>query len=318
MEVMEKTKELRTRFPIDRAISEFFEKVDRRGRIRRRLQRVMNKGAKTLRPKVNEWLEIMRSRIIRDMLKRYVRKMGGPGSYRVTSDSAKHKASAPLQKDKALDITTKLTDWEWIEAEGERILKPPLLSILGRGGNEAFVIGGIEARFDVLNPRSVKWASTRCALLVREVTKETRVAIRRAIREGIRYGRSMPEIAKRLRPMVGLTERQTMAVVNREEWLIVNKPELSGREINRRLDVYGRKLHRKRADMIARTESAFAVDEGTLQGYEEAEVEKVDILLAPDACEDCIALAGKNPYKIAKSHGILPAHPLCRCCWCAG
>ena len=302
---------------VNDTISEFFEKVDRKGRIAGRLRRAMDKSAKYLRPKVNEWLEVMRNRIIRDMLKRYVKKMGGPGSYRATSDSAERKASAPLQKDIALDITTKLTDWEWIEDNGNRILKPALLTVLGNGADEALIIGGIEARFDILNPRSVAWAQKHCAKLVREVTKETRSGIKEIIRRGIKEGKAMPAIAKKIRPLVGLTERQMMAVANREEWLIMNRPELSAREVSRRTDVYARRMHRRRADMIARTESAFAVDEGTLQGYEQEEVKEVDILLGPNACDDCVELAGKNPYKIAEAHGVLPAHPQCECCFAA-
>lgn len=299
---------------IDTGISEFFDKVDRRGRRAGRLRRAMDKGAEYLRPKVNEWMEIMRNRIIRDMFKRYVKKTGDPGSYRVTSDSAERKAPVPLQKDTALEITTKLTDWEWIQDNGKRILKPALLTVLGKGADEAFIIGGIEARFDILNPRSVAWAEKHCAKLVKEVTEETRDAIRDVIARGIKEGKSVPRMAKEIRPLVGLTSRQSMAVANYDEWLIMNRPELSATEVSRRVDVYARRMHRRRAKMISHTESAFAVDEGTLQGYEQAEVEKVEILLAVGACDDCVTLARKK-YKPSEAHGILPAHPVCRCCW---
>lgn len=299
----------------DKAISKFFEKVDRKGRIASRLRRAMDKSAKYLRPKVNEWLEIMRDRIIRDMLKRYVKKAGAPGSYRVISDGAKREASGPLQKDRALDITTKLTDWEWIKDNGNSILKPAILTVLGNGGDEAFIIGGIEAEFDVLNPESIAWAQKHCAKLVTQVTKETRDGIKEIIRRGIKEGKAMPAIARKIRPLVGLTERQMMAVANHEEWLITNRPELSVKEIDRRIDVYARRLHRRRADMIARTESAYAVDEGTLQGYEQAEVEKVEWLTSQaGACDECIAQSGRK-FKIKEAHGMQPAHPICRCCW---
>ena len=274
----------------DKAISEFFEKVDRRGRIARRLRRAMDKSAEYLRPKVREWLDRMRNKIVRDLNRKFA-------------------------KDLALDITTELTDWEWIKDDGKDILKPALLRILANGAEESFVVAGIEARFDVLNPKSVAWAERHCAKLVREVTKETRNGIKEIIRQGIKEGKAMPRVAKEIRPIVGLTERQMMAVANREEWLIANRPELSRREIDRRVDVYARKKHRDRADMISRTESAHAVDEGTLEGYEQEGVKETDILLGPNACDDCVALAGKNPYKIAEAHGVLPAHPQCECCW---
>lgn len=274
---------------IDVAISEFFDKVDRRGRIARRLRRTMDKSAKYLRPKVNQWLELMRKKIVSDLTRKFA-------------------------KDLALDITTELTDWEWIEDNGRKTLKPAMLKILGNGADEAFVVAGIEARFDILNPRSVAWAEKHCAKLVREVTKETRNGIKEMIRRGIKEGKAMPRVAKEIRPIVGLTERQMMAVANREEWLIANRPELSAKEIGRRTDVYARRMHRRRADAISRTESAFAVDEGTIQGYEEAEVEKLKILLGPNPCDICIELARKK-YSIRESHGILPAHPNCECCW---
>lgn len=275
---------------VDLTISEFFQKVDRRGRIAGRLRRAMDKSAEYLRPKINEWLENMRRKILSDLTRKFA-------------------------KDLALDITTELTDWEWIEDNGRKTLKPAMLKILGNGADEAFVVAGIEARFDVLNLRSVAWAEKHCAKLVREVTKETRNGIKEIIRRGIKEGKAMPRVAKEIRPIVGLTERQMMAVANREEWLIANRPELSRREIDRRVDVYARRKHRERADMISRTESAYAVDEGTLQGYEQEGVKEADILLGPNACDDCVALAGKNPYKVAEAHGVLPAHPRCECCW---
>ena len=275
---------------IDMAISEFFDKVDRRGRIARRLRRAMDRSAKYLRPKVNEWLDRMRTKIVRDLNRRFA-------------------------KDLALDIATELTDWEWIKDDGKDILKPALLRILANGAEESFVVAGIEARFDVLNPRSVAWAERRCARLVKEVADETRDAIKVVIREGVKEGKAVPRIAKEIRPLVGLTERQMMATAHYEEWLIANRPELSRREVDRRVDVYARRKHRERADMISRTESAHAVDEGTLEGYEQEGVEEADILLGPNACDDCVALAGKNPYKMAEAHGVLPAHPQCECCW---
>ena len=274
---------------IDTAISEFFDKVDRRGRRAGRLRRAMDKGAEYLRPKVNEWMGIMRRRILSDLTRRF-------------------------KKDVALEITTKLTDWEWIQDNGRRILKPALLTVLGNGGDEAFIIGGIEARFDILNPKSVAWAEKHCAKLVREVTEETRAGIRDVIARGVKEGKSVPRMAKEIRPLVGLTSRQSMAVANYDEWLIMNRPELSATEVSRRVDVYARRMHRRRAKMISHTESAFAVDEGTLQGYEQVGVKEVEILLAEGACDDCVELAQKR-YKPSEAHGILPAHPVCRCCW---
>lgn len=300
---------------IDKAISEFFEKVDRKGRIARRLHRAMNEGEQYLKPKVRKWLGNMANRINKNLREKFI-KMGGPGNYQVMSDNAKREASPPHQfrKDRAMEISAELIDWEWIRNDGEDILKPAMLNVLGRGGDTAYKIAGIEASFDVLNPRSVKWAAEHTAKLVKEVSDETRKGLKQIIRRGIKEGKSMPRIAKEIRPIVGLTERQTMAVANFEERLIIDRPELSQRELDRRVDVYARRTHRRRADTIARTESAFAVDEGTLEGYEEAKIERTEILLGPNPCDICIDLASRE-YKTRESHGILPAHPRCECCW---
>ena len=279
-------KQLKT---INQEITEFFEKVDRRGRIAGRVRRLMDRNEKYLRPKVNEWLEAMRAKIVSDLSRKFA-------------------------KQQALDITTELTDWKWIQDNGHSTLKPALLKVLGNGAQEAFTIAGIEGSFDILNPRSVAWAEKHCAKLVREVTDETRKGIKAIVARGIKEGKAMPKIAKEIRPLVGLTERQMISVANREEWLIINRPELSQIEIDRRVDVYARRMHRGRAETISRTESANAVDEGTLEGYEEAEVEEVEWCASAGACEICEDLNGQR-FKMSEAHGRMTAHPRCRCAW---
>jgi len=288
---------------IDEAINVFFEKVDRRGRIAQRMLRAMDKAAKYLRPKVNEWLENMRRKIIGDLTKKYIEKR------------AKLGFNTFIRKDRALDIATKLTDWEWIQENGKEILKPAMLKILGDGANEAYLIAGIEGSFDVLNSKSVAWAEKHCAKMVKEITDETRKGIKLIIRDGIKKGKSVRQIAKEIRPLIGLNSRQMMAVVNYEEWLIVNRPELSQREIDRRVDVYARRMHRRRADMIARTESGNALIEGSLQGYEDAGVKKVEVIVTRDEKTCPICMEHDGEVHLISNRDKLPLyHPLCRCC----
>ena len=58
-------KQLKT---INQEITEFFEKVDRRGRIAGRVRRLMDRNEKYLRPKVDQWLEAMRAKIDLEVL----------------------------------------------------------------------------------------------------------------------------------------------------------------------------------------------------------------------------------------------------------
>ena len=69
----------------------------------------------------------------------------------------------------------------------------------------------------------------------------------------------------------------------------------------------------RRAEMIARTEHARAVNTGTLQAYENYNVNKVEIITAGDdnVCEDCIFFEEHNPYSLSEAQEILPVHPNC-------
>ena len=74
-----------------------------------------------------------------------------------------------------------------------------------------------------------------------------------------------------------------------------------------------------RAEMIARTEYARAVNTGTLQAYANYGIEKVVINTSHDSlvCNTCIELEKHNPYTLQEAMSFLPAHPNCRCNYAA-
>ena len=76
---------------------------------------------------------------------------------------------------------------------------------------------------------------------------------------------------------------------------------------------------RTRAEMIARTEYARAVNTGTLQAYANYGIEKVVINTSHDSlvCNYCIDLEEGNPYTLQEAMKLLPAHPNCRCNYAA-
>lgn len=75
-----------------------------------------------------------------------------------------------------------------------------------------------------------------------------------------------------------------------------------------------------RARMLARTETIAAHAEATLNTYEEAEVQGVEIVgefaTAGDnaVCPECKDLEGEE-YTIEEARGVIPVHPNCRCAW---
>lgn len=74
---------------------------------------------------------------------------------------------------------------------------------------------------------------------------------------------------------------------------------------------------RTRAEMIARTEHARAVNTGTLQAYVNYGVTEVEIITAGDSlvCDDCEDAEDNNPWSIQEAQSLLPMHPNCRCAY---
>jgi len=212
------------------------------------------------------------------------------------------------------DVTTKLTDWEFIEEQGKEILKPTTLKIMQSGGGQAYKILQAQVAFDVLNPEAVKAADKFCGKLVREVTGETKKGIRSYIKAGVKEGKSMDKIAQGLKKVVGLTRRQVESVSNYRNWLGEKRPELSAAQVDKRVMTYSNKTHRRRMQTIARTETARAQNIGYAVGLEDLGVNQVEFQAHPEKpCEECLGMDG-NKYPVRDGRGLIPVHPNCRCC----
>ena len=66
-----------------------------------------------------------------------------------------------------------------------------------------------------------------------------------------------------------------------------------------------------RAELVARTETIAAYNEGHLHKLETSGVDKSEFYASPDACSECLALVGVYPTK--EAHGMIPVHPNCKC-----
>lgn len=218
-----------------------------------------------------------------------------------------------IRKDQADSIVMDLTDWEAVEKSGTISIKPGILTAIAASGQESYKIVGITGAFDMLHPAAVGLAQTITADLVREVTEETKEAIRWAIREGVRNFEGMPQIGKRIKPLVGLTEKQIISVANKEEAFLTEvnaqgKLRFTRKQVDRKVARYENKLHRRREKMIARTEVSRAVSEGSLTAYEEANVNVEWITRGALACDICAPLDGQL-FTVSEARGKIPAHP---------
>ena len=178
-----------------------------------------------------------------------------------------------------------------------------------------------------------EWMETRAAEFVVNISNTQMEGLRAVIRNASElHMMSVDELARAIRPMVGLYAAQTKANLRYYEKLIEN-----GASPNRARDLsirYGAKQHRYRAYNIARTELAFGYNKGFYEGVKQAQrdgyvgtVRKIWCTADDErVCPYCGGLEGKTialdeefdfPTKLAATNpGIRltpPAHPSCRC-----
>ena len=184
------------------------------------------------------------------------------------------------------------------------------------------------------NPSAIgmyEWVQTRGAEFVTSVSETQIEGLRAVIRNAATlHTMSVDELARAIRPMVGLTLQQSIANLRYYEKLIGN-----GIKPKRALDLsirYGARQHRYRAFMISRTELAFGYNKGMYEGVKQAqkdgyvgEARKVwATALDERVCDYCRTLEGKEialddefDFKTKlTSPGIKlmpPAHVNCRC-----
>lgn len=87
------------------------------------------------------------------------------------------------------------------------------------------------------------------------------------------------------------------------------------RDLAERVD----KIGIARAKVLARTEVVDAHAQATLNAFEEAGIEGVEVeaevINGSDPCPICEDLAAGGPYTISEARGLIPAHPQCVCAW---
>ncbi len=132
-----------------------------------------------------------------------------------------------------------------------------------------------------LTPGPIDWRAldvlqARNTSLMTKLGADLNAGIIEGLTEGLMQGESIPHLAKRIQNAVQV-------------------------------------IGRTRAETIARTETMYAVNQGTLIRYSQAGVKRVRWLTGIDerSCPTCEALHGKE-FEIG-SEPAIPAHPRCRC-----
>jgi len=286
---------------IDSAIDRFFKAINSKREVLRINAKLMESSYKFFSTFVDEYMKFTNKSINDALRKKYIRK------------------SVEFKKDKAINITTKLLDWEKLNENGVKMLKPATLAIMAESGNTANKIAGIEGAFDIINPEAVAAVNKIALNAVTLVNKETKLAINDIIRQGIIDGKSMGRVAKELRTLkaVGLTSRQTIALDKYKKWLDVKRTDLSALQKQKWVDRYQKKLHKYRTETISRTESMRAVSEGSRLSYKSAGYKTLIWSANVGCCEECAENDGQE-FTIEEAEGMIPLHPRGRCTWLVG
>ena len=131
----------------------------------------------------------------------------------------------------------------------------------------------------LMYPAAIAWLKTRIGWAAEQVGEETANLLAQSLAEGYAEGEGIPQLSKRVKGVFEFCSDY-------------------------------------RAERIARTETIQASAQGTIIGYKEWGVGRVQFFAATDerTCEDCMALH-EQEFPVGESEGIITVHVNCRCRW---
>ena len=132
---------------------------------------------------------------------------------------------------------------------------------------------------EFLDRAALAWLKTRIGWAAEQVGEETAKLLANALSEGYRLGESTDLIAARVRQVFNFNDGV-------------------------------------RAQRIARTETISASAQGTIEGYKQSGVGRLEFYASLDerTCPLCMDLHG-NEFSLSDSVGVITVHPSCRCRW---
>lgn len=193
--------------------------------------------------------------------------------------------------------------------------------------------------FNTQTPGILEWIKNRGAALVTNSSEIQRGAIEYLLADKIREQYTVDELAKLIRPCIGLTVSQTSTAKKFYDNALASiktdhprmKEEAARKKAIDRTAKYAERMHRQRAVTIAQTELAKAYNYGSDQGIRQAQA---DYLIGKcikrwntsgdsNVCDTCNDLDGTevgfeetffSGNKVDYDEGLFPpAHPRCAC-----
>lgn len=230
---------------------------------------------------------------------------------------------------RALDLDQKVADA--LAAEMQTRLEDEFIQA-GRAAVEQSLPKEIAAsiRFDPTNPQSVAFLRQYDFGLIRQVTQETRDAVRTVVQSAFEAGGHPREQAKAIREFIGLTDRQAQAVLNYRAALV--EEERPADQVERMVARYQQRLLKLRATTISRTETIRAANAGQQAAWRQAADQQLLnrvttrrqwlVVIDDRLCPFCAAIPLLNPGGVSLDQSFAsplgpvdypPLHPNCRC-----
>jgi hypothetical protein len=174
-------------------------------------------------------------------------------------------------------------------------------------------------------PHSKQFLEQRAAELVVDISEEQRGNLRTLLARRYDANKRPDVIVRQIKSVIGLTERETQAVLNREDRL--RESGMDEVRVQRETQRYSEKLHQARAERIARTEAVAVESDAKQTAWE---VARDDGILPDDvqkewiaslgACNDCADMDGQivdlDEDFISEKYGRVQnpgLHPQCTC-----
>lgn len=252
------------------------------------------------------------------------------GSEALKKIQAALRASQPLPPDALTELVTAM-------ARGQRagfVMQMQAANVAG-GDYEATQLPPVVARragapvvYDPVTAGAVDWSQRRAAALVTEITADTRAALNDTVATYIKQGVRPEVMAREIKGMIGLRSDQQQAALNYRAAL--EAQGIKAERIDRMVERYQAEQLKQRAELIARTETMTAINEGRASMMQE--VVDTGLLLETEVtktwatakdervCPVCgpmdgVSVQRNETFVLPDATEIEqpPAHPNCRC-----
>ncbi len=208
------------------------------------------------------------------------------------------------------------------------------------GSRSPKILQGLPFEFNMYEPGVVKWIGERGAEFITSIAAAQKKAVQSLLAQKIVEHHTTDELARLIRPCIGLTDGQVKANVKYYDSIIQSlkkdhpkmKPESIRRKALEASTKYAERQHRQRAATIAQTEMAFAYNHGADEGIRQAQAENLLGAVKKrwstsgddSVCDICRGLEGmeismdeefdfKGRRLFAGQKLMPPAHPRCAC-----